>query len=315
MHTLRLTGNTVGEHSVTLRAPYLRGSRNRGGGSGDFHLVLKELVAQGSMVNEGDTVATFDREAMRQRLDTLSAEKAQAEARIRSLGAKLEADRQARLQQIRVAKAAVAIAQLDLKTAPVRSAIQAETFKLDLDEAKEAYKELLAQGPDFEASQRAQLRVAELELEESRLEEARALAGAERMSVRAPRSGMVVVRELTRNGQSDTIRAGDELRHGQPYLDIVVPGPMLVEARANQADVSHLHIGDWADVVPEAFPEIQMRAQIIAIGSMAVSEGWRASWVREVPVKLRIAHPDPRLLPSLTVIVDVALDHSEESTD
>src|SRR5690349_3552059 len=46
--TLRLTGSTVGENSVTLLAPYLRGSRTRGGGSGRFHLVLQELVSEGS---------------------------------------------------------------------------------------------------------------------------------------------------------------------------------------------------------------------------------------------------------------------------
>ena len=124
MHNLRLIGTTVGENSVTLRAPYLRGSRNRGGGSGDFHLVLKDLIDQGSVVTKGDLVATFDRESMLQRLDTLNAETSQAEASLMSLQAKLLADREVRAQQIRVAKATAAAAALDLKTAPVRSAIQ-----------------------------------------------------------------------------------------------------------------------------------------------------------------------------------------------
>ena len=45
------------------------------------------------------------------------------------------------------------------------------------------------------------------------------------MVVRAPRAGSVVIRQTVRNGDYATVRAGDELRPGQPYLDIVARGP------------------------------------------------------------------------------------------
>ena len=175
------------------------------------------------------------------------------------------------------------------------------------------YKELVAESQAFETSQQAQLSVAELELEQSRFEETRAKAGAERMVVLAPRAGMVVIRELTRDGEFDTIRTGDELRHGQPYLDIVAPGPMIVEARANQVDIKDLHIGDWATVVPEAYPDISARAQVIAIGSMAVSRRLAGQLGPRGPGQA----PNPqsstaRLMPSLTVTVDLALDSSTD---
>jgi HlyD family secretion protein len=312
--TLRLTGSTAGENSVTLRAPYMKGSRSRGGGAGDFHLVLKELIAQGARVKQGDPLATFDPQSMLERLDNLSAEQSQAAAGLTSLAARLLADREARDQQIRVAKAAVDSAALDLQTASVRSAIQADIFRLALEEARVRYKHLLAETESFEISQKAQTRVAQLNIEESGLEVRRAEANAARMVVRAPRAGIVVIRETFRNAQFDTIRAGDELRPGQPYLDIVAPGPMLVEATVNQADVRQLRIGASAYVAPEAFPDIRLPARIFSIGSIAVSNGWRGNFVKEVPVLLRISRSDPRVIPSLTVIVDVLLARVKNAT-
>ncbi|MEO8595434.1 MAG: hypothetical protein ABI759_19090 [Candidatus Solibacter sp.] len=310
--TLRLTGSTVGENSVTLLAPYLRGNRTRGGGSGRFHLMVQQLIPEGSRVAVGDTVAMFDRESMVQQIDDLKADRAQAEGDLRVLAAKLAADREARDQQVRVAKFAVETAALDLKTASVRSAIQADLFKLALDEARTRYKQLFSQKDDFQISQRAQLRITQLEFQRSESELGRAQANAERMLVPAPRAGLAVLRQTVRNGEYATIRAGDELRPGQPYLDIVAPGPMVVDAAVNQVDVTQLHVGAYAEVVPEAFPDIRMKARLTAIGSIAMSHGFRADFVREIPVRFKIIGADPRLLPSLTVSVDVALGPAED---
>jgi HlyD family secretion protein len=312
--TLRLTGSTAGEHSITLRVPYMRGSRSRGGGAGDFHLVLKDLIAQGTRVKEGDTLATFDRQVMMDRLDNLKADQVQSEATLKSLQASLLASREAREQQLRVSQAAVDAATLDLKTAPVRSAIQVNLFQLNLEEARAQYRELLAEGRDFDISQHAQVRAGQLTLDQSALEVRRAETNAERMVVRAPRAGLVVIRETVRNNQLDTIRAGDELRPGQPYIDIVAPGPMIVEARVNQADVRRIRIGAVAQVVPEAFPDMELPAKVYAIGSLAASTGWRGNFVREVPVLLRIGGSHPRVIPSLTVNVDVVLSKVDHAT-
>jgi multidrug resistance efflux pump len=310
---LRITGSTVGQNNVTLRAPYLRGSRTRGGGGG-FNLVLKDLVAEGTAVAKDDIVATFDRQELMDRLDNLKAERDQAEGTVKSLQATLLAAREAREQKIRVAKAAVDSAVLDLKTAPVRSAIQADLFKLNLEEAQATYKELISEATDFEVSQKAQERAAELEADQTRIQVSRAEASSERMVVRAPRAGRVVISQVFRGGTYNTIRAGDQLRPGQPYLDIVAPGPMMVEALVNQADVIRLRIGDSATVTPDAFPDIRLPARVYAVGGMAVSDGWRGNYVRNVPVLIKISKSDPRVLPSLTVSVDVKLDPWKEGT-
>ena len=80
--------------------------------------MLQELIPEGARVAVGDKVAMFDRESMLQQIADLKAEVAQAEGNLRVLAAKLAADREARGQQIRLAKAGAETAALDLKTAP-----------------------------------------------------------------------------------------------------------------------------------------------------------------------------------------------------
>jgi biotin carboxyl carrier protein len=309
--TIRLTGATVAERSVYLRAPYLRGRRSAGG-SRDFGLVLEELAAPGKRIKKGDPVAEFDRMSMLNRLDDYRAARVDRELHLRTLRAELDMKRVAHQHQIRVAKAAMDKAALDLKTAPVRSAIQAALFQLALEEAKATYEALLAQAKYVEVVENAEVRRAQLELQEAQVEERRAEANVEKMVVRAPIDGLVVVTEIFRGSEFGQIQAGDQLRPGQPYAQIVDARSMIVEATANQVDVENLRIGARAHVWMDAFSHLELPARVYSIGPLAKGRGWRANYVSEVPVFLKLDRVDPRLIPNLTVSADVIL-HGESS--
>ena len=88
---------------------------------------------------------------------------------------------------------------------------------------------------------------------------------------------------------------------------------MLVESAVNQVDIAQLHIGAPAEVVPEAFPDIRLPARVTAIGSIAMSEGFRGDFVNEVPVKLKLPAQIRDCFPSLSVKVDVVVDQVENA--
>ena len=126
---------------------------------------LTQLIEPGRHVREGEVVAVFDSENMRNRLDNDEADVAQAEGTLKRLRADQAAQMEANQQEIRVARAAVDSAVLDLSTARVRSAIDAQKFALTLEEARATLKALNAEVPNLHARQAAELRSAELELE------------------------------------------------------------------------------------------------------------------------------------------------------
>ncbi len=302
------------------------GGRGGGGGTGgggfalglsrggsDFTLTLQKVVPPGTFVKKGDIVAEFDRQYMLTRLDDYRATMDQVEAGMRILEADLEVERKAHQQSIESAKADLEKAQIDLKTVPVQSAIMTERLKLIAEHAEARYKQLLKEVSLKEITYAADRRIAELEREQARNELKRAEANAERLLIRAPIDGIVVMESIFRSGEMARIQAGDQLAPGMLFMRIVDLTSMLVQARANQVDVERIRIGAHARVRFDAFPDLELPARVHAIAPMPVSGGFRAAYVKEVPVVLKLEKLDPRVVPDLSVSADVVLDSEDEA--
>jgi len=292
----------------------LGGGGGRIGGANDFMQVLQELAKPGSIVKKGDVVAEFDRQNMLNRLDDFRATIAQAEASFRNLQAEQEVTRKSHEHSIEVAKGAVEKARLDMKTAPVRSQIDTERLKLALEEAEARYKQLLAEVKFVRISEQSQLRVAELELQQARNELRRYESNAERMVVRAPMDGMLVMQNIIRGGELSPIQQGDQLYPGQMFAQIVDPSSMVVNASINQVDVELIRVGQKARVRFDAYPGLELPAHVTAVGAITKPGGQRAAYYKEVPIFLKLDQMDPRVIPDLSVSADIILDTAPEAT-
>ena len=89
------------------------------GKDGDFMMVLLELPNAGGRVKKGDVVAEFDRQYMLNRIDDYKDSVIQTEASIKNKQANLAVAREAHSQQVRVTKADMHKAKLDLQTVEV----------------------------------------------------------------------------------------------------------------------------------------------------------------------------------------------------
>src|ERR1035437_9212863 len=148
--TVRVSGTVAAQNFAALLAPRIVGSRsgmNRGGtdinfgggggpsgggggGMNDFSLVLMKLAKPGLHVKSGDVVGQFDPQMQQTRLDDYKDSVIQTQNFVRKMIANLASIRDAHDQTVRTAKANSDKAVLDLQTAPIRSAIDAEKYKL-----------------------------------------------------------------------------------------------------------------------------------------------------------------------------------------
>ena len=203
--SIRVNGTVAAQKFAALLAPRITGSRsgiNRGGDSnfaggggggnpgggmgGDFTLILLRLAKAGIHVKTGDVVAEFDPQFQLQRLDDYKDSVVQLENSIKKMTANLAATKEAHDQTVRTAKANWDKAILDLQTADVRSAIDAEKFKLAVEEADATYKQLVFESSLVVESQRAAIRASELNLDQSNIELKRADLTVQRMTVKSP---------------------------------------------------------------------------------------------------------------------------------
>lgn len=285
-----------------------------GDGGGDFSLVLQDVARAGSKAKRGQVVAEFDRQYMQQRLDDYNASVVQADATVARLRADLAVARKIKDQDISTAKAALEKARLDVRTTPVLSAIDTERVQLALSEAETKYKSLLKDLKDFETSQTAQFRNAELDVQETKVELKRAEANVNRMLLKAPIDGLVVMQSIPRGGELAQVQKGDQLRPGMMFMTIVDTGSMVVNASVNQTDVEQLRIGQKATVRFDAYPDLKLPARVYSLGGVPKTGGQRDRYVKEIAVRLKLEETDPRVIPDLSVSADVVLGSEENAT-
>lgn len=337
--SIRVNGTVAAQNFAPLLAPRITGSRsgiNRGGDSnfggggggnpggggggpggggmgGDFTLILLHLAKPGIHVKAGDVVAEFDPQFQLQRLDDYRDSVVQLENSIKKMAANLAATKEAHDQTVRSSKADWDKALLDLKTADVRSQIDAEKFKLAVEESEAKYKQLVYESSLVEESQRAAIRSSELNRDQSKIELSRAETNVQRMTIKSPMDGIVVMASIVRNGEFGQIREGDQVNAGQPFVTIVDPRSMVLNATVNQVDAERLRLGMRATIRLDAYSDIEVPGALLGIGAMSKTSTFRAGYVGEIPIRIKIEKTDPRLIPDLTGSAEVVMS-TEKNT-
>ncbi len=310
--TIRIGGTITARRYAAIRAPRIRRGRRVGGDGG---LTLVKMAAPGSFVKAGSVVAEFDRQDQEEIIDRQRAGVVQAEASIDRQKANLMLAMETLRQQLVAARGDADKAELDLRTAPVRSAIQAEILKAQMEEARANAAELEEELALLERSQAAALRQVELARDMEQVDLRRAELNADRMLVRTPIDGIVVLQTIFRNGTFAQSSAGDQVNPGAYFMQIVDPSDMVLETQVNQADVQMLRVGQTAEVRLDAYPDRVWKGRVdsiaaIAGGGSSAGRGrtGTGSYVRSVSVAVNILESDPVIIPDLSASADVLLE-------
>ncbi len=276
-------------------------------------LVLQHSAAGGAHVHKGDVIAEFDRQYMLLRLDDYKASVFQSESAFKKRQAELEITQHAHEQLIGSAKGALDKARLDLKTVPVLSAMDAERAKLAFEQADMKYQQLLNEVKFVKLSQEAEIRNATLNLAQSKLELRRAEANLDRMVVKAPIDGIVVMQSTFRGAEFGQIQEGDLLYPGMFFMQVVNPASMVINGAMNQVDSEKIRVGSKAKVRFDAYPGLTLPGHVISIAAVTKPGGPRASYVKEVPVRIKLDTMDSKVIPDLSVSADIVLETEQDA--
>lgn len=305
----------TGEASMGSTAGQLDGGGGGGGrgsgGGGDFTMTLQNMAKPGSRVVANQVVAEFDRQYMLLRLDDYKSSIVTYEANMKKLRSEVELYRVQHAQTIDVAKSDLAKAELDIKTIPVRSNIDAERLRLALDEAKARYQQLLSEVKFVEISAEAQIKNAEIDMKAAKLELGRAQANVDRMLVKSPIAGITVMQQTFAGSEYRPVQEGDPLMPGFLFMQIVDTSSMVINANVNQVDAERLRINAKAKVRFDAYPGLELPAHVVSVAAVTKTGGFRASYMKEIPVRLKLDAMDPRVIPDLSVSADVILESED----
>ena len=298
---VRLAGTVEAVQATAIQAPRLSGQNNNS-------LVIMRLIKAGTSVRPGDPVVEFDRQdQLRNALDR-RAELNDLDQQIKKRTAEEVAARASDESTLKQAESAVERSRNELVKNDMLPKIQAEKNKLAFEEAEAKLKQLQE---TFELKRRAaaaDIKILEIRRNRAETNMKQAESNAQRMLIASPLPGVAVVKTTWKNGGNMVeFMEGDEVRPGQPVVEVVNPAVMRVRARVNQADMNELRVGQRVSVGLDAYPELTFSGTVDQISPIG-QQSTLSPKVRNFIVLVLVKEAHPNLMPDLTASLDVEID-------
>jgi biotin carboxyl carrier protein len=300
VRTLRIHGvvEAVTFHSVA--APRLTGQ-------GGNPMIITRLIPAGTQVQPGDLLAEFDRQSQTKNYLDREAEYRERVEQIRKKKAEQAAAGARDEREMKEAEHAVEKAVLDVKRNEILSRIDAEKNEQNLAEARARLEQVRRTIRLRQSVVAAEVRILEIQRDRALAAMRHAQRNSERMVIKSPLAGVVVLNTIFKSSGPGEVQEGDEVRPGVPFLQVVDPQSMQVRARVNQVDALYLKAGQKTTVRLDAYPDLVFPGRVHQVAAIALG-GSFSDKVRTFPVLFTIEGSDPRTMPDLSAAVDVELE-------
>ncbi len=229
-------------------------------------LQIKSLATEGTRIEKGQPLVSFDKAAIQQQLTQVSNQLAQEQQKI----ANTKLQTEARLEQLKLNRAQqqAEVEKLEFIVESARiseGAIGARQKELELEIARDEVKRLSRK---IEKQQESLvMSVASLERRAASLQRQvdRLKQDLINTDVVAPASGIVTYRLQMQNAKP---AVGGRAISGSPVIDITKPHDMTVAAEIPENAVSKVTVGQAVEVVLETVPERVFTGTVASLGNI-----------------------------------------------
>ncbi len=273
-------------------------------GSGVGPIVIVYLAKAGTQVKAGNRLVEFDRASQIKAAHDREAEYRDFVEQINKKRADQATVLARNETQLVEAVNAVRTAELDLLDKELVAPIVAERNVLALEEARAKVTQLRQTFDLKRRSEAAELRIVEIQRDRAQNAWKHADGNADKMRIVSPIDGLVVLKTIWKSGSFGEMQEGEEVRAGQPILEVVDPSAMRVRARVSQADVDEVRVGQAARITLDSYTSRQFTGRLEQLSPVGATSGL-SSRVRTFLAVFTIDGADPHLLPDLAAAVDL----------
>ena len=299
--SIRVSGTVEAVRFRTITAPRLAGAAVP-------TLTVTKLAKGGTRVAEGDVVVEFDPQLQQQTALDRQADVVDLDGQIKRRLAEQAAALEKDLTELKTAEHDVERSKLENRKNDFLGRTDAEKNALALEQATARLAQLRQTFDLKRKAAAADLRILEIRRERFERNGRQAQKNVELMQVRAPFSGLVVIRTQFRGSAGFVeVQEGDDVRPGLPLLSIVDTTSMQVRARVNQADIGLIRPGQAAKVRLDGFPELTFDGTVALVTPLAVASEMSTT-VRTFSAIITIKGAHEQLLPDLTASVEILPD-------
>lgn len=293
------TGELQAERSLDIRGP--DGLQR----NGIYQIPITNLVAEGTIVDSGDFVASLDKSELSKKLRDLDTELQTKQNQY--LQTKLDTTlemRQTRDELINL-HYALEEGKLKLEQSQFEPPATIRQAEINLDKAKRSYNQAIENYKIKREKATAKMREVEADLAKSERKKQDMIDLMGQFDVHAPREGMVIYK---RNWNGSKIKVGSTI---SPWDIVVATLPdnssMISRTYINEVDISKVRKDQKVLVGIDAFPDKEFEGIIIEVANVGEQRPGSDSKVFEVVVKL--TEVDSVLKPGMTSANKILVSH------
>jgi HlyD family secretion protein len=269
-----------------------------------FQLTIRWIAEDGTKVTAGQPVVSFDNSNFVSQLE----EKRRTEIEARSELLRLTAEGERTVEEKRFT---VEQKRADLDKATTAAAVPVELVpRRDYQDSQlkkmQAEAELAKAEEDLKLARQgsaADIAVQRVALEKAAREIRIAEGAVDKLTLRAPRAGIVLAALHPWEGRK--VQEGDSVWIGMVVATLPELSSMEVQAALSDVDDGKVTAGMAAACVLDAYPGESFRARVVAVSPVA-READRNPLLRYFPVRLQLLRGDPlRMRPGMSVRVEV----------
>lgn len=272
-----------------------------------------ELTKEGVQVRAGDRLARFDSAELERELLKLEEEFALAQSDRKSLvNAVLPLEIGELKMELQKFSEAVAAEKQYLKDSVELAAenivsqmeVEQQRSKVaQLDAERKGIEERLSLNKQYLHPARLQRADAKLHAAKQALELAR--EQLRNTTVQAPAGGMLVYKQLHINGEYRSLRVGDSLHSNQPFMVIPDMEDLVLRGMIPESELSRVEPGQPVVMFPQAFPDVQLKGIVEAVGAIAEATPGQPQWQKYFSIVISIDNEDKRLRPGMSATAHI----------
>ncbi len=292
------TGDIEAVSQLQIAAPMLMGGT----------LQVIELIPEGTMVKKGDFLLQFD-------TSTLEQQKKEREDQLEGLRADLERTKaQQALQifnlenQLKMSQYSYDQATLQLEMRKYEAQVKQEEARIQLKQSEIDLKKVQTQLESQKIINENQIQKQQWSIKQARERVQSVIDYIDMYQLKAPADGMVAYEQW----QGERVKEGYEPHPGQPLLSIIPDfNKMLAKVYINEVDRLKIRTGQKAQIVLDAYPDIEFQGEVISIATLASSVVGHDR-LKGFVAYVDIIESDSRLKPGSTAQVRIMMNQLED---
>ncbi len=288
--TITTTGELEAKNSEEIQGP--QGLRK----AGIYRVKITDLVSEGTVVEEGDYIATLDRSEATGKLKEVNSQLKKAKSKYAQSKLDTTLKLRSKRGELKDLKIAMEQKQIEVKQSKFEPPAIQRQAEIELEKAKRAYNEAKRNYKVEKQKANAEMQevAATLQQKQQQYDDLKALL--KQFEVKAPEDGMVI---YYRHSSGKKKKVGSSIT---PWSSEVATLPdlsvMISRTYVNEVDINQLSEQQPVNVAVDAFPEKEYTGKVIEIANVGETLPKTNAKVFEVVVELN--ESDTLLRPSMT---------------